>query len=320
MHGVLDGEIRNIIALYCVETVQSRAILSLLENRGFALCPQRSCRAGDLSLRVSQSITGRTDKAAVRGAAAVELQIEAGYLFDNVADGEIDSGLGLNGGEQLALALAMHCCGAQAAWEAASCSSRDRGSQALQSFHTNYIASCAGQFLDAQLEKRAVANTDEALNMTFLKSGSLGRFAAEFGALLATDEPETIRLFGDFGFNLTTYLQLVDDVADACPNGHGDGDIAQGKKTLPLVFFHNYLLKWHPECGGIEALKEISGENTSVREDFEVSGAADFGAIVAEAFLNRAKSNLDDLHGLVKETDGLEQYVDSLVSGSTEVL
>ena len=150
--------------------------------------------------------------------------------------------------------------------------------------------------------------------MTFLKSGSLGRFAAEFGALLATGDPETIRIFGDFGFNLTTYLQLVDDVADACPNGHGDGDIAQGKKTLPLVFFHNSLLQSHPEDGGIAA----SRQNTLVREEFEESGAADFGAIVAEAFLNRAKSNLANLHGRVKETNGLEEYVDSLVSGRTE--
>ena len=153
MHEVLAEEIRNVIALYCVEPVQSRAILDLLENPGFALGPQISCRAGDLSLRVSQSITRSTDKAAVRGAAAVELQIEAGYVFDDVADGEIDPRLGLTRGEQLALALAMHCCGAKAAWEAGCWSNCDRGSQALQSFHTNYIASCAGQFLDAQLEK-----------------------------------------------------------------------------------------------------------------------------------------------------------------------
>ena len=118
----------------------------------------------------------------------------------------------------------------------------------------------------------------------------------------------------------TIYLQLVDDVADACPNGHRDGDIAQGKKTLPLVFFHNSLLQSHPEGGGIETLREASRQNTLVREEFEESGAADFGAIVAEAFLNRAKSNLADLHGLVKETNGLEQYVDSLVIGPTEGL
>ncbi len=51
--------------------------------------------------------------------------------------------------------------------------------------------------------------------MTSLKAGSLGRFAAGLGASMATDDPEIVDLCGDFGFNLFTYLQLVDDLRDA---------------------------------------------------------------------------------------------------------
>ena len=88
--------------------------------------------------------------------------------------------------------------------------------------------------------KDAVTASD-ALGMTALKAGGLGELAAVFGASLATDDTETVRLFGELGFNLFTYAQLVDDLRDAFPSQGSSSDWEQGKKTLPLLFFRNSL-------------------------------------------------------------------------------
>ena len=118
-----------------------------------------------------------------------------------------------------------------------------------------------------------MATTDEALTMTSLKAGSLGRFATGLGASMATEDPEIVNLCGEFGFNLFTYLQLVDDLRDACEAQDLRGDLMRHKKTLPVVFFHNSLTESNPEvvCSIIppEASEKAKAD---AWQDFESSG------------------------------------------------
>ena len=328
MLEALRSEIRSTVGLYCAEPSHWEAMLFALARPGFALNPKAPCRAGLLTLHVYRAICGSPSPNAVRAAAAVELQMEAAFMFDHVADQEIDVQCGLSAAEELALAIAVLSCGAAAACQAAHQASHyGCGTTAVLQFHRDYISACAGQLLDGSLEKLRVATTDEALAMTSLKSGSLGRFAAAFGASMATEDPETVWAFGEFGFNLLTYLQLVDDLRDACPANGKPGDLILHKKTVPLVFFYDYLAQRYPERGN--ALVIIDGimlEQTpesaalEIRREFEASGAGLFGAIVAETFLNRAKSHLERLKVQVANVEPLEQFIGLLEISPPEIL
>lgn len=238
MLDMLRSRIRNSIDSYIDEPNCRRAMLRALSRPGFVLHQESKCRAGVLTLNAYRAAGGSADVIGVQAAAAVELQMNAAYMFDNVADDECASEDGLSVAEELALAIAALSCGSAAACHTAQeAGAKKSALDRLVEFHGNFIGACGGQFLDAYMEKRDVSTTEEALNMTFRKSGSLGRFAATFGAGIATDDQLILGLLGEFGFNLFTYLQLIDDLRDACPADGLMRDLMQGKKTVPLVFF-----------------------------------------------------------------------------------
>ena len=259
----------------------------------------------------------------MQAAVAVELHMQAAYLFDNVADHDKSPSDDLSPAEELALAIGLLSCGQSALCEAAFAAGRHgAGLRSLLLWAGDCaVKCCTGQFLDAYLEKQSVVTTEEALKMTSLKAGSLGRFAAGLGASMATGDSDIVNLSSEFGFNLFTYLQLVDDLRDACKAHDLQGDLMQHKKTLPVVFFHNSLTISNPE---VDCCIIPSEESQEAKADawrrFESSGSRVFGAIAAEAFLNRAKSNLAGIKSRVGTVDNLERIVSSFEITPQEVV
>ena len=250
---------------------------------------------------------------ALHAATAVELVMEAGFMFDNVADQEADREHGLSASEELALAITILSCGVAVAYETVhQAGNQTSGLDSFIQLQSSCIAACGGQFLDARLQKSQNATTDDSLRMTFLKAGSLGRLAAEFGAGIATDDAQMVSLFGDFGFNLFTYLQLIDDLRDAFPDSGPNADYTQGKKTLPLVFFYNSIIEAHARDNDAIMRRELDTSVCDVRQKFDASGAWSFGAIVAETYLNRSKANLADIKRQLETVESLERLVSSL--------
>ena len=235
-------------------------------------------------------------------------------MLDHVADRELDPQQSPNAAEELALAITVLTCGSAAACEAVRQSGLDPSRLcALLEFHRNGISACGGQYLDVCMERQMSATTDEALQMTARKAGSLGRLAGDFGARVATHDSEVISLFGEFGFNLFTYLQLIDDMRDACPRNSPQSDLAQHKKSVPLVFFYNSLVNGHPEATSGMMLPPLVAEaDPDIREVFEASGAQVFCAVVAETFLNRAKGHLEELESRLDNIDSLKRLVTPL--------
>ena len=304
-------DIRAVVDSYCREPVLRDSLVRALQRPGFPLHPDAPCRSGTLTLGAYYSIRGEVSSAAYWLAAAVEIQMAASYMLDHVADGEVDPSLGLSPGEELTLGMSLLRCAAGAAGDVLAEAARSQGEDApLQAFHRSYLDACTGQLLDLRLEHAATPTADFALEMTGLKSGSLGRLAAVAGATLAGTDARGLRMFGDLGSNLFTYLQLVDDVRDACDSQGQLSDFARGKKTLPLVFFYNCFEARDRE---LEAtMTRDSGLDGALREQFELSGARAFCAIVAVAFLNRARVCLADLRREHRNVDRLEDLVDSL--------
>lgn len=320
MKDMLRSEIRNILEDYCAEPALREAMLRAVSREGFALHGEGRCTAGLLTLEVYRAICGTVDTVALRAAVAVELYMEAAFMFDHVADNELDATSGLSAAEELTLAITLMSCGAAVACEAAQLAGgHSRSLDPLLQLQRDCIKSCSGQFLDTRMQKSTSANTDQSLKMTSLKSGSLGRLAAAFGAGIATDDPQTISLFAEFGSDLFTYLQLIDDMRDACPEKAPLKDMSQSKKTLPLAYFYNYLVEEPSKANcDIMSLKALDGND--IRPVYEASGAGVFCAIVAETFLNRAKSKLAVLRNRTRTVEGLEQFVSSLEFSPNEIL
>jgi geranylgeranyl pyrophosphate synthase len=249
--------------------------------------------------------------------------MQAAYLFDNVADQDKSRSDDLTSAEELALAIGLLSCGQSALYEAAFAAGRHgAGLRSLLRWAGDCAVKCSnGQFLDAHLEKQTMVTTEEALSMTSLKAGSLGRFAAGLGASMATDDSDIVDLSGEFGFNLFTYLQLVDDLRDACEANGLQGDLMQHKKTLPVVFFHNSLTRSNPEVDCCIIPSEESQEaKADTWQGFESSGSRLFGAIAAEAFLNRAKSALAGIKDRVGTVENLERILRSFEITPQEVV
>ena len=288
------------------EPVIHAELIRLLGRPGYALHPEGRCRAGVLTLEVYAAIRRRYDRAALVAAAAVELQMQSAYLFDDVAD---RPGAG-SGPEDLALALALLTAGTATATEA----TRDAPDpwSAMHHFCAATGGACAGQFLDARLEKRGGASLGEALEMTCLKSGSLGSFAAGFAARLAGARGESLALFERVGFNLFTYAQLVDDQRDACAPA-GTCDLAQAKATLPVVYFS--------DRAAIDSARAVDGTIPRPTCDaYESSGASAYAAILALAYLDRAHADLAHLADRGHDTHALGRFLDRVESGASETL
>jgi geranylgeranyl pyrophosphate synthase len=279
-------------------------LVRLLSRPGYALHPEGRCRAGLFALEVYGSLRGAYDRSALQAAAAVELQMQSAYVFDQVSDGESDE---RDRAEDLALAIALLMASIATAAEASS--GLPGGAAAMRHFCATTGGACAGQYLDAMLERRGGATLEEAHRMTRLKSGSLGAFAAGFAARLAGVpgvEAEVSTLFESLGFNLFTCAQLVDDHRDGCIPGAAS-DLARSKATLPVVFFSLH----GPRPGGDEvsrygtgALRDGSVDSdargdgtlsTAVHDVYESSGAPLYSAVLALAYLGRARADLQRL-------------------------
>jgi geranylgeranyl pyrophosphate synthase len=300
----LRGQIQEIIATR-VATPIHEELLMLLGRPGYALHPDGPCRAGTLALTVHEAVSRKPmGNTALLAAAAVELQMEAAFAFDEVAD----AAPGASRSEDLGLAIALLTAGTAAAVEAAA-GSPDRAA-AMAHFCRAYSEACAGQYLDAALQGRGKATLEEALQMTCLKSGGLGRFVTGFAARVAGADADGAALFERFGDHTFTLAQLVDDLRDACAPGR-NSDLAQRKATLPVVFYGRAIDAPAP----VDGMLSPDGCNA-----YESSGAPLYAAILTHAYMSRAEEDVTLLARRGYAVGGLVAFLESMDSGAGATL
>lgn len=288
----------------CAHATVREPLTTLLSRPGYALHPDGRCRAGMLALAAHESVSGESPGySGLWGAAAVELQMEAAYVFDHVADSPFYDGRS----EDLALAIGLLEAGSAAAVRAVP--PTPDAARALRHFFISYSEACGGQFLDGMLQRRRAASLEEALRATSMKAGGLGKLAAGFGARLSGVDEERARLFDRFGDAAFTFAQLVDDMRDAYSGP--SSDLSQGKATLPVIFFGQ-------EPGSQDAHDDML--TTGLRSRFETSGAPLFAAILAQSFMNRARETLSLLARVGYGVQGLARFLQSLDSSSAKTL
>lgn len=133
----------------------------------------------------------------------------------------------------------------------------------------SYLDMIEGQCMDLAFETRTAITTEEYLKMIACKTGSLIRSGLEIGAMLASDDPITVKAFSQFGSCLGRVFQIRDDYlgiwGDQANTGKAAGnDIRRRKKSFPVVFALT-----QASGRALDDLQEIYGQNELGEGDVE---------------------------------------------------
>jgi octaprenyl-diphosphate synthase len=101
-----------------------------------------------------------------------------------------------------------------------------------------------GQAMDIKWHSdiKIIPSVEEYYFMCGMKTGSLASFAAELGALAACGESAAAKLLGEASEKLGIAFQILDDVKNltaGIPGKKCGDDIAEGKKSLPVILYLN---------------------------------------------------------------------------------
>lgn len=200
-----------------------------------------------LGLLAYQSLTGDY-RPALPGAAAVELGHNFSLVHDDIEDADRERRhrptlwaiwgvpLAINAGD------ALFALSRLALYRLLEDGFSERRVLALMRvYDETCLALCEGQFLDISFERRTDVTVEAYLEMIGRKTAALVGASVQAGAILATDDPETIEAYRHFGYHLGLAFQMADDVKgtfwSAAESGKPEaGDVRKRKKTLPLVW------------------------------------------------------------------------------------
>jgi len=146
----------------------------------------------------------------------------------------------------------------------------------------------------------AEVTEEQYLQMCAYKTGTLARFAAKLGAILAGAEDEQVESIGHFAEAVGVAFQIQDDILNITgdPEAYGKewgGDITEGKRTLMVI----YTLRKASEADRerlLEILNMHTREKSLIKEAvgiMERYGAVDYAKQVARRIVEEAWAEVD---------------------------
>jgi len=200
-----------------------------------------------LGLLAYQSITG-DHRAALPGAAAVELGHNFSLVHDDIEDGDRERrhratlwaihgiAQAINAGDMLFTLsrIALHRLTELGFSDA-------KVLRLMRLYDMTCLALCEGQYLDIWASERSEPVSVELyFDMIGRKTAALISASVEAGAVLATDDEEVIARYRAFGWSLGIAFQLNDDLlgiwGEQAKTGKVPTDVARHKMTLPVIY------------------------------------------------------------------------------------
>jgi geranylgeranyl diphosphate synthase type I len=281
-----------------------------------------------LGLLAYASITG-DHRAALPGAAAVELGHNFSLVHDDIEDGDLErrhrpalwtrSGVpqAINTGDMLfsLSRVALHRLSDLGF-------SDSKVLRLMRLYDDTCVALCEGQYIDiATSERDDLMSVELYFDMIGRKTAALIAASIEAGALLATDNEEVIRRYRAFGWALGIAFQLNDDLLGIWGAEQATGkeptDLARKKKTLPVIYAFEHATPADRER--LAALnRERSPSPAEVQEIvaiLERTGARDYTRDQALHYRDTALAELDAagvIDGAARER--LEAVIVSVIS------
>lgn len=158
-----------------------------------------------------------------------------------------------------------------------------------------------GELLQLTLLGRADITEEQYLDVLKRKTAFLFSASCEIGGIMGGATEEQQAALRDYGLNLGTAFQLIDDILDFTSNedvlGKAAGaDLLGGKVTLPLI----YLMLADP--GQVESVKNVlrngeyaEGQRKQLLETIMSSGSLERARVMADDFAQSAQKSLDIL-------------------------
>src|SRR5215218_2143824 len=156
-----------------------------------------------------------------------------------------------------------------------------------------------GELLQLTLLGRADVTEEQYFDVLRRKTAYLFSACCEIGALLGGAGPEERRALRDYGMNLGTAFQLIDDLLDFTSDGGALGkaagaDLLEGKVTLPLI----YLLEEEPRLkASVQSVMREGAYGDDGREPLvraaEKAGATESARARAASYAEAAVKSLE---------------------------
>jgi geranylgeranyl diphosphate synthase type I len=261
-----------------------------------------------LGLLAYASIAG-DHRAALPGAAAVELGHNFSLVHDDIEDGDVERrhratlwtihGVpqAINTGDLMfsLSRVALHRLSDLGFPDA-------KVLRLMRLYDETCVALCEGQYIDM-----SAADADEPMSVELYfdmigrKTAALIAASIEAGALLATDDEDVIARYRRFGWALGLAFQLNDDVLGIWgleqKTGKEPTDIARHKKTLPVLYaFQHACPEDRARLGSLYGTGEPSeAEVHEIVSILERSGGREFTRSEARRYRDEALAELDGL-------------------------
>jgi geranylgeranyl pyrophosphate synthase len=259
---------------------------------------------------VCEAISGHYEQA-LPAAAALQLLMAAGDVFDDIEDADSSESLSARYGPAIAINVANTLI---TMGEAAITRLKARGVedyiivQAMDVVNSYCITACAGQHLDLSLASKMDISEDIYVRVTGMKSASQVECACHIGALLATANQEFINTFTIFGHNLGMAAQITNDILGVTRGS----DILKHKITLPVI----YVLT---QRGGkarnqleltFSKQSEPMLDATQIRDLLFRTGAIHYAMIKMESYKQRALDTLSKAEGAGANIERLKLFLE----------
>jgi geranylgeranyl diphosphate synthase type I len=259
-----------------------------------------------LGLLAYASISG-DHRAALPGAAAVELGHNFSLVHDDIEDGDVERrhrptlwavhGVpqAINTGDMLfsLSRIALH--------RLSDLGFPDRKVlRLMRLYDETCVALCEGQYMDMRAaEADAPMSVEAYFDMIGRKTAALIAGSIEAGALLATDDDVVVARYRAFGWDLGMAFQINDDLlgiwGEEATTGKEPTDIARHKKTLPVLYAFE-----HADAADRERLAALWSHDeldarrvTELRAILERVGADEYTRGLAHRHRDEALAELD---------------------------
>jgi geranylgeranyl diphosphate synthase type I len=147
---------------------------------------------------------------------------------------------------------------------------------------------CQGQYLDIEYENRLDITVDDYVTMAARKTAALFAASTSLGAYLGSEDSRLPDFFRLFGKELGIAYQICDDILGIWgiqeSTGKSANDIAQRKKTLPVVYgLQNSRGEMRKRLEKLYSQESIEGDDVSeVVKILDQLGARDYAENLAE--------------------------------------
>jgi geranylgeranyl pyrophosphate synthase len=263
-----------------------------------------------LLLIVCEAIS-RSCEHALPAAAALQLLMAAGDVFDDIEDADSPESLSARYGSAVATNIATTLL---ILAERAVTRLKGRGVndnliiRVMDAVNSFYATACAGQHLDLSLPSEIAGSEDTYLRVIGMKSASQIECACHVGALLAPANEEMVGKFSAFGHNLGMAAQITNDI-----QGIKDGsDIAKHKITLPVIYALAQTdgeVRDHLELAFGKPSKSAP-DIVQIRDLMFHIGAIHYATISIELYKQRALDILSEVEGAGARTERLKLFLE----------